>query len=117
MAFPATYNIAYYRGDTYDFVINPKNSNGGTFNLSNYSGLFTISTSRGDLDALVAYGSAVVTASAGTVTCKIPSNLGSVLSGASYVYDIEVNNTTASTTYTLLTGTISVTQDISRTGQ
>jgi hypothetical protein len=116
MAFPATYNIAYYRGDTYDFVINPKNSNGGTFNLSNYSGLFTISTARGDA-AVIAYGSALVTASAGTVTCKIPSNLGSVLSGASYVYDIEVNNTSASTNYTLLTGTISVTQDISRTGQ
>ena len=117
MAFPATYNIAYYRGDTYDFVINPKNANGGTFNLSNYSGLFTISTLRGDAESIVGYGDAVVTASAGTVTCEIPSALGSILSGASYVYDIEVNNTTASTTYTLLTGTISVTQDISRTGQ
>lgn len=117
MAFPATYNIAYYRGDTYDFVINPKNANGGTFNLSNYSGLFTISTLRGDAESIVGYGDAVVTASAGTVTCEIPSALGSVLSGASYVYDIEINNTTASTTYTLLTGTISVTQDISRTGQ
>ena len=117
MAFPATYNISYYRGDTYDFVINPKNSNGGTFNLNNYSGLFSISTARGDDEAIVAYGDAVVTASAGTVTCEIPSNLGAVLSGASYVYDIEINNTSASTTYTLLTGTISVTQDISRTGQ
>lgn len=117
MAFPATYNIAYYRGDTYDFVINPKNANGGTFNLNNYSGLFTISTARGDSEAIVAYGNAVVTASAGTVTCAIPSNLGAVLSGASYVYDIEINNSTASTTYTLLTGTISVTQDISRTGE
>lgn len=116
MAFPATYNISYYRGDTYDFIINPKNSNGTAFNLSGYSGLFVIASERGDAAAFIANGSASVNASAATVTCQIPSSLGSVLSGASYVYDVEITNS-ASTTYTLLTGTISVTQDVARTGQ
>lgn len=116
MAFPATYNFNYYRGDTYDFVINPKNPNGTSFNLNDYTGLFVIASSRGDASAFIANASASVNASAATVTCQIPSSLGSVLSGASYVYDVEIRNS-ASATYTLLTGTISVTQDIARTGE
>lgn len=114
IAFPGTYNIAYYRGDTYEFVINPKNSNGTSFNLSGYSGLFAIATVRGDSDAIVGYGGATLSASASTVTCEIPSSLASTLSGASYVYDIQITNS-SSTTYTLLTGNIAVTQDVSGT--
>lgn len=117
MAFPATYNISYYRGDSYNFIINPKNPNGTTFSLSGYSGLFTISTERGNPAAEVGFGTAVVDSESGTITCEIPNTLGAILSGASYLYDIEINNTSSSTTYTILTGTISVTQDISRTGQ
>lgn len=117
MAFPATYNISYYRGDTYDFVINPKNSNGGAFNLNGYSGLFVIASSRGDAAAFVTNATASVNASAATVTCQIPASLGPILSGASYVYDIEINNSSSSANFTLLTGTISVTQDVARTGQ
>ena len=33
MAFPGTYNFNYYRGDTNEFVISPKNSDGTTFQL------------------------------------------------------------------------------------
>jgi hypothetical protein len=117
MAFPATYNISYYRGDTYNFIINPKNPNGTAFNLTGNTALFVISTERGNPAAEVATGTAIVNAQAATVTCEIPNSLGSILSGASYLYDIEINNSSASTTFTLLTGTISVTQDISRTGQ
>lgn len=114
IAFPGTYNIAYYRGDTYDFVINPKNSNGTSFDLSGFSGLFAIATVRGDADAIVGFGDVALSASAATVTCEIPSTLASTLSGSSYVYDIQISNS-ASTTYTLLTGNIAVTQDVSGT--
>jgi hypothetical protein len=116
MAFPATYNISYYRGDTYDFVVNPKNSNGTAFNLTGYTGLFVIASSRGNSAAFIANGTASVNASAATVTCKIPASLGSILSGASYVYDVEINNSSSSANFTLLTGTISVSQDVARTG-
>jgi hypothetical protein len=34
------------------------------------------------------------------------------MSGTSYVYDVQIHNTSASTKYTLLTGTITVVQDI-----
>ena len=117
MAFPGTYNIAYYRGDQYDFVINPKNPNGAAFDLTGYTSLFTIATERGNSGAFVGYASASVDASDDTVTCKISTALGSQLSGTSYVYDIEIRKTSTSATYTLLTGNITVTQDVSRTGQ
>jgi len=49
MAFPGTYNFSYYRGDTYQFVIRPKNANGTTFALDAYAGnaAFTIANVRG----------------------------------------------------------------------
>lgn len=49
MAFPASYNISYYSGDTYQFVIKPKNSNGSSFSMpsSIYTPKFYISPSRG----------------------------------------------------------------------
>ena len=118
MAFPATYNISYYRGDSYDFVINPKNSNGTAFNLSGYTGLFVIATERGNAESVITESAtASVNASAATVTCSIPPSIGSQLSGTSYVYDIEITNSSTSANYTLLTGTITVTQDVARTGE
>lgn len=116
MAFPATYNISYYRGDTYDFIINPKNSNGAEFELDGYSGLFTIASDRGDLDYVIGNGTASVDVNDSRVICQIPSVLGSQLSGTSYVYDVSIINSSASNTYTLLTGEITVKQDIGNTG-
>ena len=47
MAFPGTYNISYYKGDTYEFRVYPKDSSGAVFDLTDYAVKFTISTSRG----------------------------------------------------------------------
>ena len=112
MAFPATYNIAYYRGDQFDFVINPKNPNGTTFELDGYSALFIINTERGNPATFISYGSASVNTSLDNVTCKISPEVGNQLSGTSYVYDIQVTNSSTSAVYTLLTGAINVTQDV-----
>ena len=118
MAFPGTYNFNLYRGDQYDFVINPKNPNGTPFDLTGYTALFAVATERGNPAAFVGSASASVDSSGiDKVTCKIPSLFSSQLSGTSYVYDIEVLNSSSSTVYTLLTGNITVTQDVSRTGQ
>lgn len=38
MAFPGTYNISYYKGDTYEFRIYPKNADGSIFDLTAYVG-------------------------------------------------------------------------------
>ena len=42
MAFPGTYNISYYKGDTLEFKIYPKDSSGASFSLDNYIATFTI---------------------------------------------------------------------------
>lgn len=115
MAFPATYNIAYYRGDTYDFILNPKNANGTTFDLSGYTALFTIASSvTASAVTVAAMGDATVSASAGTIVCEITPDVGQTLSAGPYTYDIEIYNSSSSTTYTLLKGSITSTQDVTR---
>jgi hypothetical protein len=47
MAFPGTYNFNYYRGDTFSFIITPKNSSGGSYPLTGYTAEFNVATSRG----------------------------------------------------------------------
>jgi hypothetical protein len=112
MAFPATYNFNYYRGDSYEFIIYPKNANGTAFDLTSYnSNLFTVGTDRGTGGTLV--GTGTVTKSGSTaLICKITPTLGDLMSLSTYSYDVQINNTSASTKYTLLTGAITVTQDV-----
>lgn len=111
MAFPATYNFNYYRGDSYEFVIYPKNANGTAFDLTGYnSNLFTVATGRGTTGTLV--GTGTVTTGSTSLTCKITPTLGDSMSAGTYVYDVQIHDTSASVKYTLLTGNISVTQDV-----
>jgi hypothetical protein len=120
MAFPAVFNINYYRGDTYEFRIYPKDANGNPFPLTGYdlaNGVtFTMSTQRGEegiLDQLEGY--AKISADRSYIDCAIlPSNGDDMDFSTTYVYDVEISK--AGTPYplitTLLTGTISVTEQI-----
>ena len=113
MAFPGTYNFSYYRGDTNQFVIRPKNADGSAFNLSGYSGEFWIATARGAATSVVQYeAQAVINATSNIVTCTILPGVGEDLAPATYVYDVQVTNG-ASLRYTLLTGSITVTEQVS----
>jgi hypothetical protein len=110
MAFPSTYNFNYYRGDTAQFVVRPKNSNdSSSFNLAGYSGLFTIANQRGSAGVQVE-ADAVVDSVTDVVTCTITPSVGRELDAGTYVYDIQIDND--SQIFTLLTGTITVTDDI-----
>jgi len=114
MSFPATYNIRYYKGDLYQFVIRPKTSAGAIYPIdsSTYNAFFRISTARNI--------SASATVSANTsigdnaVTCELrPSTGNSLVPGTTYYYDVSIQNiSNANIVYTLLTGTITVTGDI-----
>lgn len=118
MAFPATYNFSYYQGDRYEFVLRPKQANGEVFDLSGYSGLFTVATARGSVDAVVGDSQEVtIDANAGTVTIAIEPDFGTTLTGNSYLYDVEISASASSGSniFTLVTGTISVTRDITNT--
>jgi hypothetical protein len=113
MAFPGTYNFSYYRGDTYQFVIRPKNANGTTFALDDYAGNadFTISNRRGSTGTQVSATATVDTAN-DIVTCTITGATGrGLVGGTTYVYDVQIDNG-AGVIFTLLTGSITVTDDI-----
>lgn len=97
-------------------VLNPKNANGTTFDLTNYTSLFVVATARGNTAAHVVSFSPTIDSNAGTVTCVIdPANGRNYLSAGPYLYDVEISRG-GSAVYTLLTGTITVTQDITNTG-
>jgi hypothetical protein len=110
MAFPATYNFSYYRGDRNEFVVRPKNSDGSAFSLTGYSADFTIATVRGSTGTQYE-AQAVVNATSNIVTCTILPGVGITLTPGTYVYDVQIDSG-ASLIYTLLTGTITVTDHI-----
>lgn len=110
MSWPYTYNIQYYSGDLYQFVIYPKNSDGTQFDLSDKTSLFVIATERGNSDAVVFSASPQVSASPSRLLCSILPSSGSALTTGTYVYDIEIRDDDE--VYTLLTGNVSVQEDI-----
>jgi hypothetical protein len=121
MAFPATYDFNYYRGDTYQFVVRPKNANNAAFPLDNYTSgpLFSISNYRGPaksgISKLTVSCSAEVDTIQDIVTCTITPIAGNKLTaGVPYYYDVQVK-TTSGSVLTLITGTITVTDDVSDT--
>jgi hypothetical protein len=114
MAFPGTYNFSYYKGDTLEFNIYPKTSNGEAFDLTTFDNVvFTAARNRGasseDLINLVAS----FAPDRSYINCKILPNAGLNFSaGTPYVYDVQINDG-QSVVYTLLTGVISITEQIS----
>ena len=117
MAFPGTLNINYYKGDTYEFRVYPKDSSGASFDLSQYGNAkFAISTSRGvsgKIECLAVITSGV---SGNYVTCTIrPGDSVTLNAATQYVYDVEITRTASphNYVYTLLTGTVSVTDQVS----
>lgn len=113
MSFPASYNINYYKGDLYQFSIRPKDSAGEPFPISSstHDAFFRVSTSRGgnaeNTESLTA------TIVDGNVMATIQPSDGLGSTATSYLYDVSVQKKIdAQEVYTLLTGTISVTKDI-----
>jgi hypothetical protein len=114
MAFPGTYNFNYYRGDTFSFIIRPRDASGSPFPLEGFSADFTIADRRGpgtvENPIIQRIGTAVIDPVAGIVTCTISSSVGRQLDTSSWVYDVQVSN--AGSTFTLLNGNITVTEDV-----
>ena len=110
MAFPSTFNFNYYRGDTYEIVVRPKSSNNNAFPLSGYTASFTIANRRGSTGTQYAAATSVNTTN-NTITCTITPAVGRTLAPGTYVYDIQITSG-SSLVYTVLTGTITVTDDV-----
>jgi hypothetical protein len=111
MSFPGSYSFSYYRGDTYGFIARPKDSAGASFDLTGYTATFTIASARGPAPAESYAGTAVVNDVDNIVTCTITPTIGRDLDPAlSWVYDLQITN--GSEIFTILTGNISSTDDI-----
>ena len=124
MAFPGTYNFNYYKGDTFEFRVYPKDSAGGTFPLSQFispNGVtkFTIAPSRGAISGLIE-GYAEISNDQTFILCAVtPTNGLSMTAGTPYVYDVEIARTSANYdyVYTLLTGNITVSEQVTQPGE
>jgi hypothetical protein len=114
MSFPGNYNIRYYKGDLYQFVIRPKTTAGDIYPIDSgtYDAYFRISTQRNGTPENTITASTAVTDNA--VTCEIRPSVGNSLTpGVTYYYDVSIEDkVNTNIVYTLLTGTISVTGDI-----
>lgn len=119
MAFPGSYNISYYKGDTYEFRIYPKDASGSPYPLADYLVTFSFSEKRGT-EGVATYHEAYSSlhASEGYVSCTIrPSDSTYLNAGTTYVYDVEIykSGTPYNQVHTILTGNITVTDQVSVT--
>jgi hypothetical protein len=119
MAFPSTYNILYYKGDTLEFRIHPKDSAGNTLDLEPYEGneKFTIAPVRGNpTNQRVAF--AKISDDKTYILCAITPAVGLQLTaGTTYYYDVQIDKSgpegsTYGYVHTLLTGTVTVQEHI-----
>jgi uncharacterized repeat protein (TIGR02543 family) len=120
MAFPGELNINYYKGDTHEFKIYPQKTDNSIFYLNDYSNAtFKIAEVRGTAGvANQITGSAIISTDGTHITCAItPENGEDMDSSTTYVYDVQIYAQGAGTydkILTLLTGSISVTDDVSQ---
>jgi hypothetical protein len=116
MSFPATYDFNYYRGDTFSFTIKPKQANNSAFQLDTYtSAKFVVAESRGISGASSAVPmTATIESVSDVVNCEITHTQGNKLDASkTYYYDVQISNETK--VYTLLTGKITVQDDVTDT--
>ena len=140
MAFPATYDFNYYKGDTFEFRIYPKKNDGTVFDLSSFYLPTNYANTPDDVtDSSAPYDSAqftisTVRGSAGTpikcfarvsddwtfVQCAIrPGDAALLVAGTEYVYDVEVKKPAGAPgtgsyelVHTLVTGKITITDQV-----
>lgn len=118
MAYPGTYNFSYYRGDTLEFNIYPKNNAGAPFNLAGYTVDFNIATARGVPSNQQISPYVAISPDSTFIACAITPADGELLTaGQTYVYDIEIrklDDLNYPKVYTILNGNISVVEQVTR---
>lgn len=118
MAFPGTYDFSYYKGDTLEFRIYPKDASGTAFDLADFgNATFTLAQSRGSTGSstsIEAYAS--IDSTADYILCAIrPADAESIDATKTYVYDVEITKSGSPypLVYTVLTGTITIKDQVS----
>lgn len=122
MAFPGTHNISYYKGDTHEFRIYPKTSNGDAFPLAGYSVKFAFAESRGGSGVASYHEAYAQIVDNSYILCAIKPETASsggdsdyLTPGVAYVYDVQISKpgTPYALVHTILTGGITVTDQVS----
>ena len=113
MAYPATHNMSYYYGDTYEFAIVPRHFDGTVFDLTGWTAAFTVANHRrGEYPATPRSFALPASIVAGKVVCAIDKTF--VLTGPewddAWVYDVEIKK--GDKKHTLLEGTLSIRRDV-----
>lgn len=114
MAFPGELNITYYKGDTYEFDITPKKNDNTAFDLSGYSVKLLIGETKNTPSPIEGWSE--INTGSNSIKCAItPGNGALMTAGETYFYDVEIkkNSSPYNLVYTILTGTISVTDQVS----
>jgi len=112
MAFPGTYNFSYYRGDTFRFNIFPKLAQ-ADFDLTNYTADFTIADTRGTGATQYTASATVDSTGEDKVVCEITPTVGrNIAPGTNWVYDVQITNSSSGAIFTILTGNITATDDV-----
>lgn len=131
MAFPGTYNISYYKGDTYEFRVYPKTADGEYYSLDPFvydddgdpitadfdSAIFAFAEARGG-DSAVGYHRcyAKISDDKRYISCAIrPEDSEYLNPSKTYVYDVQVSKPTNGDypmVLTLLTGSITITDQV-----
>jgi hypothetical protein len=118
MAFPATYNFNYYKGDTLEFLIKPKNSSGTDFIVTDaiYRAEFKLAPSRGGpIDQTVNANADIITDN--SILCTLTPSVSALLNASNtYVYDVKIISLSdTDLIYTLLNGTITIIEGVTGT--
>lgn len=113
---PATYNITYYRGDSFSLTIKVYDANGQPLDMNAWTGVtFGLNKERGSYTNTIGLG-AVLNKSQSLITCSISTGTGDTLSG-SYFYDVTLYKLSANVVtseYTVMTGSLTVVNDVVR---
>lgn len=120
MAFPGTYNFNYVKGDTLEFKVYPKTTSGATFAMdSAYTAYFAIAETKNSAEPDVIYCNATINGD--HIDCIIepidgelfPEGVSQLLYQV-FIFKNNTNSTDYEKLYTLLEGTISITERVAK---
>ncbi len=108
----ATRNITIYQGDTYAHELRIRNSANANVNITSRTYTGQIRKKRNSDTVAATFSSEITSAVNGTVVMSLSSANTANIAAGSYVYDFQETN--GSTVTTLITGTCTITGEVSR---
>lgn len=108
----ATRNITIYQGDTYAHELRIKNSANANVNITSRTYTGQVRKKRNSDTAAATFTSEITNGANGIVVMSLTAATTANIAAGSYVYDFQETN--GSTVTTLITGTVTVTGEVSR---